>query len=514
MTQKQIVISRFCLGGRSFYFHTHWNVEDFSVTITDGKYAWHGQADSEYIEETLKPKGMEMEEYLLLTKEALTTQDLEKKKFSYGLQQGSNSSEIKLVWNIRLNTDSTLPEDFFMKGVLSLNRVENVRGVVQSKLDYLITKLRNCEEENTELKRVNKLMTSQRQDAINQFDQLIIEKQCIETEMFAKFVEVLNEKKKKIRDLKENLKKNRHTQIPSLGTLDPDPEDEVWVHSQLQTGESQMTPLITTPSMASVNGPTPSLELLKDDHEDKFEPVVRKRFRSVMCNSDTDTKTTSSSSCIAPSLGPSGSHGIIILDPSSPAPKVVNTKSNNNTTATTTAINTNADVPIKNNYLVGVKRKDRGNDDEEQSPGAKRQHVGGHSSPFKTPTKRERFKKPGRYTSSTINTTTTTKGSLGHPIVAANKPIVTHGSPYSPDCISPNPVTPSPRVGPVVAFTTAAATTTTASGPLVWFVGLHWSPTFLGPFANRIDILTIIALFSSRDGKLSFRNFTSFQLPK
>eukprot|EP01126_Amoeba_proteus_P016947 TRINITY_DN1799_c0_g1_i16.p1 TRINITY_DN1799_c0_g1~~TRINITY_DN1799_c0_g1_i16.p1 ORF type:complete len:162 (+),score=37.38 TRINITY_DN1799_c0_g1_i16:1-486(+) len=115
MTQKQIVISRFCLGGRSFYFHTHWNVEDFSVTITDGKYAWHGQADSEYIEETLKPKGMEMEEYLLLTKEALTTQDLEKKKFSYGLQQGSNSSEIKLVWNIRLNTDSTLPEDFFMK---------------------------------------------------------------------------------------------------------------------------------------------------------------------------------------------------------------------------------------------------------------------------------------------------------------------------------------------------------------------------------------------------------------
>jgi hypothetical protein len=60
----------------------------------------------------------------------------------------------------------------------------------------------HCEEENMELKRVNKQLTIQRNEAVSQFDQLIIEKQCMQTEMLSKFVEVLNDKKKKIRELK------------------------------------------------------------------------------------------------------------------------------------------------------------------------------------------------------------------------------------------------------------------------------------------------------------------------
>lgn len=59
-----------------------------------------------------------------------------------------------------------------------------------------------CEEENVEIKRVNKLLTVQRNEALSQYDQLIIEKQCMQTEMYSKFVEVLNEKKKKLRQYK------------------------------------------------------------------------------------------------------------------------------------------------------------------------------------------------------------------------------------------------------------------------------------------------------------------------
>lgn len=48
------------------------------------------QATSHYVENTLKPKGMPTADYLALTKEALTKQDTEKKRFSYNLQQGTN----------------------------------------------------------------------------------------------------------------------------------------------------------------------------------------------------------------------------------------------------------------------------------------------------------------------------------------------------------------------------------------------------------------------------------------
>lgn len=104
-TKREVVISRFSIGGRGFYFHTIWQGEEFYLTLTDGKYAWQGHgnpafpcynsyipAQRDYIENTLKPKGMTIAAYLALTKEALTKQDTEKKKFAYSLQQGAPES--------------------------------------------------------------------------------------------------------------------------------------------------------------------------------------------------------------------------------------------------------------------------------------------------------------------------------------------------------------------------------------------------------------------------------------
>jgi hypothetical protein len=51
-------------------------------------------ASANEIEEKLKPKEMHMDEYLKLTREALTTQDVSKKKFSYSIQQGGSLSQI------------------------------------------------------------------------------------------------------------------------------------------------------------------------------------------------------------------------------------------------------------------------------------------------------------------------------------------------------------------------------------------------------------------------------------
>lgn len=90
------------------------------------------------------------------------------------------------------------------------------------------------QEENRELKKVNKSVSNQRDLAIRQFDQLIIEKQCLETELYGKvsssrtlilifilytqfntqFVELLNEKKKKIRELKDERKFERGSRSP------------------------------------------------------------------------------------------------------------------------------------------------------------------------------------------------------------------------------------------------------------------------------------------------------------
>lgn len=45
MNKREVVISRFELGGRGFYFHTIWQGNEFSLTLTDGKYAWQGHGN-------------------------------------------------------------------------------------------------------------------------------------------------------------------------------------------------------------------------------------------------------------------------------------------------------------------------------------------------------------------------------------------------------------------------------------------------------------------------------------
>eukprot|EP01125_Pyxidicula_operculata_P014603 TRINITY_DN4882_c0_g1_i1.p1 TRINITY_DN4882_c0_g1~~TRINITY_DN4882_c0_g1_i1.p1 ORF type:complete len:341 (+),score=135.24 TRINITY_DN4882_c0_g1_i1:561-1583(+) len=164
------------------------------------------------------------------------------------------------------------------------------------------------------------MLTSQRSDAVSQIDHLIIEKRCMETEMFGKFVEILNEKKKKIRELKEEIK-NRAFNQPLLSTLETrndDINDEDDDRYLMQTGESQyqIQGLTNDTSLTfnNLSAPTPSFELLKDDGGD-FQPKVRKRHRQGVNNNATDGEVTKKS---PPKLISTGSHGIITLNADSP----------------------------------------------------------------------------------------------------------------------------------------------------------------------------------------------------
>jgi len=189
------VVSKFTLNGRSFYFKTIWGSNHFDLVLTDGKYGWSGKADKKYIQESLKPQGMSFEEYIKLTKEALTHQDISKKKYSCSVKQGDNTNEIMIIWTIKIDEQET-DEDISMKGSLKLVRQNDIRIIIQEKLDFLIDKVKYFNEENVELKRVNKLVSEQRSEALSQIDNLIIEKQCFENEVYSKFVALLNEKKK------------------------------------------------------------------------------------------------------------------------------------------------------------------------------------------------------------------------------------------------------------------------------------------------------------------------------
>jgi len=254
------------------------------------------------MENTLKPQGMSLEQYISLVREALTVQDVTKKKFSYTLQQGSTESSIKFVWNIRLGEDL----NFAMKGALELEKEQDTRPIKQAMFDHLIEKVTHMDQENRELKKMNNNLTLQRTEAIAQFDRLMIERQCIETELLAKFVDVLNEKKKKIRALKDEMKSLSHG---NTGTSlkndkeDNDKEEEEQEKHPLSNQQQTFDEISSLPSTSSLSlstatfnlqaVPTPTIELLKDDNDSTvFGIPVRKSTElevKLFCNRNLQT---------------------------------------------------------------------------------------------------------------------------------------------------------------------------------------------------------------------------------
>jgi chaperonin cofactor prefoldin len=83
-----------------------------------------------------------------------------------------------------------------MKSSLKMERIKETRPVIQRYFDTLINKLNSLEEETVELKKMVKSLTTQRDNAISQFDKLIIEKQTLETELYTKVLYHLKREKK------------------------------------------------------------------------------------------------------------------------------------------------------------------------------------------------------------------------------------------------------------------------------------------------------------------------------
>jgi len=307
------VVSRFVIRKRPFYIRTTWGKTDFHMEMTDGKHVWTGVADSTYVASKLKPQGMDVTEYISIIRDALTKQDVECKRFQYFIEQSpDNPADLELSWKIRLSTEDIPGEDpwaFHMRGSLKLHRISmtqpnttnpaiSFQNIMQQFMDWLIDRVTILSTTNADLQDKNKELQKQRNESLTRFDKLVADKKQLEREMYEKFVTVLNEKKRKIRELHEEVNngpslKLKPYAVPTKskkgyddGTDSDDTSDENDHPTPVQEylaspGSSHKT----TPSLTFNNtyDPTPSLsvDLLLHDEEHTVKASVRRRHKNV-----------------------------------------------------------------------------------------------------------------------------------------------------------------------------------------------------------------------------------------
>ncbi|KAL6064509.1 hypothetical protein QOT17_010905 [Balamuthia mandrillaris] len=283
--EEQTVICKVVLGGKRFYLRTWWQADCFDLTLSDARHVWSGAASKEYIEGTLKPPEMPLAEYMRLTRQALTSQDLTKKRFSYKLSASSTvPGDVEFTWRIRLQESAI---SFSMKGTLPLRRVKDGQAEIQQFFDWFLQRQNLIEKENKQLRQRNERLHAQKEEANTHLNALVEEKVALEQELYKKFVVILNEKKRRIRELKAELT-TRPTQIDAPPVTKPkdkkaaasklqlsseggEEEEEASENEARSNGENNKHTF-------SLTGPTPSFSLLEDETNYNIRTTVRKRY--------------------------------------------------------------------------------------------------------------------------------------------------------------------------------------------------------------------------------------------
>jgi len=96
---------------------------------------------------------------------------------------------------------------------------DRAKKVVQEMMDHVLQNRNELETECKSLKLLNEILKSQRYDALALLDRLEQEKRAAEVEQFSKFVFVLNAKKAKIVELRQQLNREQLQRASALSQL-------------------------------------------------------------------------------------------------------------------------------------------------------------------------------------------------------------------------------------------------------------------------------------------------------
>lgn len=162
--------------------------------------------------------------------------------------------------------------DISLVGFIILNMEENSRITIQSIINEMLIENETLLAHNNDLKKLNDSLMNQRSETLVQLDKIIHDKQILEEEMYKKFASILNEKKKKIRELKDKI-----VQLESkVSNCEINSPKKTPSKSDSNSSNSlNLNPSLSLERQKSWNSPT--LDLINDGTPPHFMSPVRKR---------------------------------------------------------------------------------------------------------------------------------------------------------------------------------------------------------------------------------------------
>ncbi|XP_072182407.1 uncharacterized protein [Diadema setosum] len=169
----------------------------FSIKLIDSEslHAWEGELRGDH-KKRAEEVGMLQEEYINQTSKALTRQNMGDLKFEYQVSSSGGNGKVlswkKAVSSIKLQL-----------GSVPLEPVVSSPDAMKDILLYSIEAATDLKSAICRLETENERLSSERAQALKRLERCVVQKEDMEADLYAKFATILNEKKAKIRELKQ-----------------------------------------------------------------------------------------------------------------------------------------------------------------------------------------------------------------------------------------------------------------------------------------------------------------------
>ncbi|XP_026574534.1 DNA repair protein XRCC4 isoform X1 [Pseudonaja textilis] len=236
----------------------------FDLILSDGQSSWTGRVSEEKISREAADMEMKQEKYVEeLKKVLLFDQFSDTYRFDISKKEINGES-------IHFSYEKNLKDVTFRLGSLKLQRVTNSPEVIRELIIHCLDCVKELHAKNDHLQKENERLLNNLGDMQEQLQKCVEAKEELETDLYKRFVLVLNEKKTKIRSLLKHLKEvkemvpetaqARDTVIASKSTVQKenyegstDEESENLI--QLTTSESikpRRDPLLGSPDITDI----------------------------------------------------------------------------------------------------------------------------------------------------------------------------------------------------------------------------------------------------------------------
>lgn len=244
-------VSRICLASEPDIIHflqVAWEKtlgSGFVITLTDGQSAWTGTVCESEISQEADDMAMEKEKYVDELRKALVSGAGPTDTYKFNFSKES----------CHFSFEKNLKDVSFRLGSFNLEKIASPAEVIRELICHCLDTIAESQAKNEHLQKENERLLRDWNDVQGRFEKCVSAKEAVETDLYKRFILVLNEKKAKIRSLHkllnevQELEKNieHKMETPTCSEMTTH-RDAIYDESTDEDSEIPSSPSVLTPA--------------------------------------------------------------------------------------------------------------------------------------------------------------------------------------------------------------------------------------------------------------------------